>query len=480
VHRWNPKRSLTGTGFLATILVLGFIFSGWWDQGRNNGSIVRASSGSSEAPHPPPPDLNSTIPPDVDIPASFPANMNPIEFFDDYSWKVFVAINWPAVAGKRGVADQNKKIGDKSLAVVWETWKASYELFQPRGAAPSEWSSFDAVSPCSDIPRANGGKKKTLTAFSKLGTILEDFNQAVGENPSGPLVAQNQSYVRYEIRMNQPQYEFIRGDPKKPQTALYLRKNLPAPGGSSLTFPDGSIEIKAAWREIELPKEQKLLERYYHVDTLLLNPQTNKCETKTMGLVGLHIVQKTPSRPQWIWSTFEHVDNVTVGPNAPEGTKPSFNDPAGPQMGDKINVMPDPINAGNPPKPSPDPVQVVRLVLDKQESPTIPPPATAKINALYQAKLKNTVWSNYQLVMTQWPTQPKAGGKGDPFPRRNVANVTMETYLQGNSCINCHFQTTSPTDFVWFINLRAYPPSGKVVEDAARVLNATRPKKMKQ
>lgn len=31
---------------------------------------------------------------------------------------------------------------------------------------------------------------------------------------------------------------------------------------------------------------------------------------RKMGLVGFHIVQKTPSAPQWIWSTFEQVDNV--------------------------------------------------------------------------------------------------------------------------------------------------------------------------
>src|SRR5258708_39895811 len=34
-----------------------------------------------------------------------------------------------------------------------------------------------------------------------------------------------------------------------------------------------------------------------------------------MALVGLHITQKTPSAPQWIWSTFEHLDNVP-GPGA--------------------------------------------------------------------------------------------------------------------------------------------------------------------
>ena len=37
-----------------------------------------------------------------------------------------------------------------------------------------------------------------------------------------------------------------------------------------------------------------------------------KCTQRTMGLVGLHIVSKTPARPQWIWSTFEQVDNVPV------------------------------------------------------------------------------------------------------------------------------------------------------------------------
>ena len=28
------------------------------------------------------------------------------------------------------------------------------------------------------------------------------------------------------------------------------------------------------------------------------------------GLIGLHIAQKTPSRPQWIWSSFEQKDAV--------------------------------------------------------------------------------------------------------------------------------------------------------------------------
>ena len=42
-----------------------------------------------------------------------------------------------------------------------------------------------------------------------------------------------------------------------------------------------------------------------------------------MGLVGLHIAHKTQHAPQWIWSTFEQVDNY-------KGPDPSFNDPACP------------------------------------------------------------------------------------------------------------------------------------------------------
>ena len=32
----------------------------------------------------------------------------------------------------------------------------------------------------------------------------------------------------------------------------------------------------------------------------------------TVGLVGFHIAQKTETSPQWIWSTFEHVDNLAT------------------------------------------------------------------------------------------------------------------------------------------------------------------------
>ena len=54
-----------------------------------------------------------------------------------------------------------------------------------------------------------------------------------------------------------------------------------------------------------------------------------------MGMVGIHIVQKTPFAPQWIWSTFEQIDNVSpikgdqVDPKLPP-IAPRFTNPGCP------------------------------------------------------------------------------------------------------------------------------------------------------
>jgi hypothetical protein len=414
----------------------------------------------------PQPKVNPTIPEDAEIPAALPATQIPIAFFDDFSWRSFLALNWPAVPDKRGVADTARKLGHQSPAVVWETWKAAYELFQPQGAQPSEWDSFEAISPCKDVACTNAGRVKQLASFSNFGPVLEDFNEAgFGHVPAGPLVAQNRTYVRYEVHMNKTQYNYIRGDPGDSKTALYLRQNLVR--NPVLSFPAGSIEVKAAWREFRLPQEKDFLDRYYHVDALLVDRQTRISKKKTMGLVGFHIVQKTPTRPQWIWSTFEHVDNLMIGAGAPAKTRPTFNDPSQPQEGDKVNALPSPINVANPPQACPEPVQVVRWNAIND--------STRKTNELYHshALVKDTVWKNYELIATQWPSDPKAAADGKPFPPNGVANSTMETQFQSISCMSCHKNTTR-TDFVWVLAIRAYPHTEQAVAPALKALRENR------
>jgi hypothetical protein len=415
------------------------------DTGADPAATQRASADFPQAI------ISPKVPPDVESPSTVKeADSQP--FFDDLSWRTFVALNWPAVEGKRDVPDQNKNFGDSSPLVVWQTWKTADELFQPDGAEPSAWDSFEAISRCKDIANADAGRVNQLLSFTSLGPALESINRATeGGIPVGPLVAQNRTYVRYEVRMNKRAYNYIRGDPNDPATTLYRRDKLLQKRDSPLSFPEDSIQVRAAWRQFLLPQEKDILDRYYHVEALLVNPQTKEGEKKIMGLVGLHIAHKTPTRPQWVWSTFEHVDNVVpIGPGAPPNTRPTFQDPNGPTKGDDVNKLPSPINAGNPPQPCPDPVQVVRM--KKIDD------GTQKTNDRFQnhCLVKDTVWKNYQLVATQWPTNPQAGGTGEPFPKSGVANVTMETGVPSNSCMICHGHTQN-TDFVWVVQLRAHP-----------------------
>jgi hypothetical protein len=86
-----------------------------------------------------------------------------------------------------------------------------------------------------------------------------------------------------------------------------------------------------------------------------------------------------------------------------------------------------------------------------------------------------TVWQYYQLVFTQWPSQPlnfktmEAGGlypqnAGGAFPVNGVTNAVMETYFQsqndaagagGNSCMSCHYRA-GQADFSWTLMRSAH------------------------
>ena len=79
---------------------------------------------AEDLPHPTPV-ISFAIPDEVDAPVD--PDLNEIAVFDDYSWRAFIAINWPAKMGVRGVPDETKKIGDfanPGAKVVWGTWKA--------------------------------------------------------------------------------------------------------------------------------------------------------------------------------------------------------------------------------------------------------------------------------------------------------------------------------------------------------------------
>jgi len=380
----------------------------------------------------------TNVPQDAAVPPNFRGN--PIAFFDDFSWRSFIALVWPVLKGQRGVPDPSGSMADSTSPRVFETFKSDWEVFQPNGNAPAAWDVFSPVNP-GNVPNLSFGDVE-LASFSKFGN-LGQAGGSIGKLV-GPLVAQNGTYLRFLTAFNKTEFEQIL------DRKLFLQANL-----TNMVFNFGALDVKSAWMEMTNVSHP---ERYYTRQAYVLDLVTGTCTLKTMGLVGLHIVQKTPSRPQWIWSTFEQIDNVPPSSGVPM----ALNDGTGTPMPPS-----NPIHFP-PPAAPPAPFNVTRVM------PTNP--STQATNKKYQDALRgaNSVWQFYQLVMTQWPVpQPPAttnvipsqpGTANFTFPglgaTSSFANAALETFDQSNvrfGCMACHNATKDNSDFVWSLSFNAFP-----------------------
>lgn len=431
----------------------------------------------------PSPVVSGNIPRQVVISGNPATPQDARPFFDNFSWESFIALNWPS--SSRGVpTDPNNPnvffSSPNGAPVVWGTYKDSFDLFGQQDKRPSPWDS--ATSPVSPCPGATTNQK-TLIFTTKGDTPLMQTKQAF----SFPLVDQRSNFVYFDIRYDEAQYNFIRGQDSDPTSWLYLLKNLGPKENEqfgvqmpmSTTSSLGSIMVKAAWR-ISTPSDDA--KRFYAINAQIYDAQKQTCSPATVLLVGLHIAHKVDPFTEWVWSTFEQVDNVPPDPDAsPKPTPPpsgySFNNGTGnPPTPNGFNYKP-PLTGPGTPTPTPSPVQVTRV----NPIPNTPQgQSTRDVNLYYQTALKGTVWQYYQLVVTQWPGNPGIGqGKpfmlmnnggvyplnaGAAFPATGAVNTTMETYFQtqndaagagGNSCMSCHYRA-GQSDFSWGLNRRAH------------------------
>jgi hypothetical protein len=407
------------------------------------------------------------IPTDVCIPDGFVDV--PVNYFDDFAWRSFLAIIWPASPGHRGAADARQSVGGPGPR-VFETFKSMWEVFHEDGSAPNpDFQAYDAGAnnACNVTPRFGD---LVLASFSGI----DDIGQAGAGELTGPLAAQNGRYVRYQTLYNETAFEFI------VRKKYYLRANLPKvpsprPATPVLEFPIGSVVLKAAWLDMTgfSPEESR---RYYTRSAIVREAGAGSCSRVTVGLVGLHIVQKTASRPQWIWSSFEQIDSVPPS-RFGEAVKFTFHDGSKAPMPADNPLLLDPL-APEPVKP----FNVERPFFARVH------PKTELTNYQYQELLRATVWQYYGIVVTQWPRMEgnqalpvAASQNGDitnTFPGAGAfsafANVTMETFDQGRpqlGCMSCHNQARLSADFLWSVLDHAYPP--KLAPAAAAVGNKT-------
>jgi hypothetical protein len=377
--------------------------------------------------------------------------INPILYFDDYSWRSFLALVWPAAQGQRGRPDSTLPLGAVSQPTVFETFKAEWELFQPSGRDPVGWNEY-------------GGRENNPYALEQVdfgGVLLSAFrkfdNVVQAGSPQGALIAQNGTYVRHSTAFNEKSFQHIVNG------KYYLREMI---GGGVAPFPDGAISVKSAWIDLQ---NVAAPERFFSRDAWLFNLATEQCERKKVGLVGLHIVAKTPTRPQWIWSTFEHIDNVP----GPQANAPfTFNNGDGTPMPASI---PDQAKcpSGECPLPPPQPYNVERVKPIHDRGAYSTQATNAKYRAALAQQYPDAPWKNYQLVMTQWPiaaSRPDLdagpdhtfpGTALDPFDATAFSNTTLETFKQtdvSRGCMGCHNHAKA-ADLVFTLMTRAYPRS---------------------
>lgn len=400
-----------------------------------------------------PPSLAAAIPADVCIPSGFTDIA--VEHFDDYSWRTFVGLVWPAASNHRGAAAASRPVTTRGPR-VFETYKALWEIFRRDGTAPEgAFDRYDAASAdlCGVVARFGD-----VIIGSESG--IDDIGQAGIGALDPPLVAQNGRYVRTLTLFNQRAFDHIVSH------RYYLRSALPAvpsprPDRPVIEFPMGSIAVKTAWVDVAgMPAA--LVTRMYTRPALVKRATGDGCAQTRMGLIGMHVAQKTPSRPQWIWSSFEQNDLVPPAwPDSP-GAFVLNDGRHGPMPGSNpLSLAP----------LAPEPATPFNVVRDA-DAPILT--RTELTNYAYERLLAGTPWQFYRLVVTQWPRLE--GNQADPIPATvdgSIANtfpgvgafsaftnVSMETFDQHGvqlGCMSCHNRSRMTTDFMWSVFDHAYP-----------------------
>jgi len=428
--------------------------------------------------------IGSNIPPDVSL-----TQENRQRDMDIFSWNSFVALNWP---NKANVSDKPHLIGDTANgdhSTVWEDWMSTADIFDiPTGKEP-KWGEHYVPRACSANSDYQPGMK-ILTQVNKSGDF---FKEAF----SGALVDQSGNFVRYEILINQNMFNTIKTNRLYDKAGQKKSSSISFTCGDNGSGDEGAIMIKAAWKIMNNTDDQS---RYHTDKAMVFTPAQYRsdkkdfCEKQTIGLVGMHIVHKTVKQPQWIWSSFEHRDNVPACDNQNTFfTDPSdLNTPTcpsdSPHYYSFYGTSKTAVSACNT-KPVPN--AGTKFYLDKSgiksqlcrenDLETSAPPVNKAYQNLLKAINKRSVWANYALIGTQWNSNIETSCesdanyvKKDVLPQYKIknstagatplplANSTMESYEQGtSSCIECHSSAsvagkngkTIDSDFVWFLNL---------------------------
>jgi hypothetical protein len=397
--------------------------------------------------------------------------------FDFYSWRTFVAMNSPANGSPIEQSQPNTPTRWEDM----DDFKPLLDVMLPAQMQLPKWPADRAAMEAEKVrllPEACRAQYKPGVMVVKM--IEESFNEPF---KTGPLIDQQGHYAIFDILMNRQMFNYISDhhlftkDGQRSAANSGLVVDFPvgqnskdaAPPQPAVVADLGAFMLKVSWKILG-PDEIKA-KNFHMVNALVSMPQPTDpklkppCLPETLGLIGFHAVHKTATRPQWIWTSFEHVKNV---PDADEVAARKFD---GPYSFFNVNCKDDcPEANATPPRQAwePDPALKLKFKDAKFRSQIVretPLTDAAKnMNTIFHSMLKGTVWENYMLLSTQWPTVPtctslRSLSSDAPAPKNDflrqpdmncspaptyLANSTLETYSQGkvplasSSCIACH------------------------------------------
>lgn len=388
---------------------------------------------------------------------------------DCMAWQEFFYLNWRAKPNSVGVPDPAAspsgfgapaRSGSAAYPAVWESYHSADELF------PS------TAMRLRNAPPSRPGVKvlAATTKFLNAEVHFHGIQQASG----GWLTDRYGNLTFYEVRVDNDEYQYIKenglsgayaqtacangpagfslphgaGDARTPPINPKIDKDCKGNqkrGGYGMNF--GAIEVKAAW--VELP-DPRTWPNYKISVADVYPPRAPVRHNVVVGLVGLHIIHKMPSTQQFMWATFEHVDNDPTAGATPAGTYTYYRtncNPATDHYKCVPNTSPRPCPTIGPCQdPYSAPMQVVRTTSINPFSESITNTAWDLMN---KANASSSVYKHYRLVDMFWPasqtvrvpapraTVPLTAENMAP-PNRPVANTTLETYVQNSVCLDCH------------------------------------------
>lgn len=158
-------------------------------------------------------------------------------------------------------------------------------------------------------PRVSGRPNDDRLSPGQKSVIGSDVFQP---EIHGLLIDQRGNPVFYGIHVNTAFDDFLNLHNLKKKASLFSVR-------SDLQFTKGIVELKSAWQIVEDPPPDYITAQaivpMLRIRNHVLIADNNQTRTVTVALLALHVVFVLDGHPEFIWSTFEHVDATSHMPD---------------------------------------------------------------------------------------------------------------------------------------------------------------------